>query len=84
MPTSFGVHDLAIAHGDADIDRAIDDVVVGDDISVRRNDDAAADAVLDLRLRPAVGAESLAKARTEELLHVVRDLLLFGHVRFAF
>ena len=64
--------------------RIFDDVVVGNDISIGRNNYAAADAVLDLRLRPAVRAKSLAKARTEELLHVVRDLLLFGHVRFTF
>ena len=54
----FGFHNFAVAHGDANVDCAIDDVVVGDDVSVGRNDYAAADAVLDLRLGAAVWAEA--------------------------
>src|SRR5579862_4348187 len=30
----FGFQDLAVAHGDADVDRAVDDVIVGDDVSI--------------------------------------------------
>src|SRR5580698_9376284 len=47
-----------VRHGDANIDCAINDVVVGDDVAIRRNDDAAAETVLNVRLR----AHLLAKA----------------------
>ena len=43
----FRFHYAAIAGGHADVDRSIDHVVVGDDVSVRRDHHAAAHAVLD-------------------------------------
>ena len=52
---------------------AVDDVVVGDDVAVRRDDDAAADAVLELRLLrlllrpPGPWAEELREAGGEPL-----------------
>ena len=50
-PTTLAVEDAAIVESDAHLRSAVDHVVVGDDIAVGRNDDAAADAVLKLRLR---------------------------------
>ena len=41
--------------GDANLRGAVDDVVVGDDVAVRRDDDAAADAMLDLRALLGLG-----------------------------
>ena len=43
----LGVHHAAVVEGDLDLYRAFDDVVVGDDVAVRRDDDAGADAVLE-------------------------------------
>src|SRR5208283_5422022 len=54
----FRFQHAAIAGGDADVDRAVDDVIVGDDVPVGRDDHATAHAVLDLRLL-ASGAEEL-------------------------
>ena len=59
----LGDQDLAVAHSDANVDRAINHVIVGDDVSVGRNDDAAADAALDLRL--ARHAAALRALRAE-------------------
>ena len=39
----------AVAEGHFDLGRALDHVIVGDDVAVRRDDDAAADAMFDLR-----------------------------------
>ena len=67
----LGGQHAAIVHGHANVDRAIHHVVVGDDVAIGRNDDAAADAVLDLRallLLPEV------EAWAEELPHVVGNL----------
>ena len=47
----LGRQDSTVRHGDANIDCAIDDVVVGDDVAIGRNDDAAAETVLNVRLR---------------------------------
>jgi hypothetical protein len=44
------LQDAAVVEGDLDLRGSVDDVVVGDDVAVRRDDDAAADAVLKLRL----------------------------------
>ena len=44
----LGREDAAVVHGDANLHGAVDDVVVGDDVAVGRDDDAAADAVLNL------------------------------------
>ena len=43
--------DAAIVERDANLRGAVDDVIVGDDVAIGRNDDAAADSVLDLRGR---------------------------------
>ena len=61
----LGVHDAAIVECDLDLGCALDHVVVGDDVTVGRNDDAGADAVLNL-LR---------------LLHTSASLTLAGHHR---
>ena len=47
----FGVHDAAILQGNVDVDCAIDDVIVGDDVAIGRDENTAADSMLDLRLR---------------------------------
>ena len=60
----LGSEDAAVIEGDAHLDGAVDDVVVGDDVAIGRDDDAAADAVLDLRLRGGLHAP---RARAEEL-----------------
>ena len=66
--------DATIAERNLDIGGAIDHVVVGNDVAIGRNNDAAADAVLDSRLlRLHMLAELLAK----EVLHVVGHA--FGH-----
>src|SRR5579872_2231386 len=68
----LGLHDLSVAHGDADVDCAINHVVIGDDVAVGRNNDSAADAMLNLRLLAAMTeALTLAETWSEELLHVV-------------
>ena len=72
--------DVAVAHGDADVDGAGNDVVVGDDVAVGRDDDAAAEAVLNggLLLLHHRALEELTegRARTEELLELLLLLLL--------
>ena len=74
------LEDAPVAERDLDVGGAFDDVVVGDDVAIGRDDHSAADAVLKLRLlrhhlAPAtVAAES--KLTLEELLHVVRGTLL--------
>ena len=40
--------DSAVVQRDANVGRAVDDVVVGDDVTVRRNNHAAAEPVLDI------------------------------------
>ena len=56
----FGREDAAVIQGDANLHGAIDDVIVGDDVAVGRNDDAAADAVLDLAARASCAGLGLA------------------------
>ena len=51
----IGSHDLgwqnsAIAHGDANVGRAINHMVVGNDVTVGRDDHAAAQPMLNARL----------------------------------
>ena len=70
----------AVMHGYPDLHRAIDHVIIGNDVSVRRDDDTAADAVLDLPwalalLRPLL-AESVAGTRSEELGEGIVSLVL--------
>src|SRR5579862_6837786 len=83
----FGFKDFAVAHGDADVDRAVDYVVVGDDVSIGGNDDAAADAMLNLRLPAHSTGSPGSKDGAEELLHVVGQLIVgpvTGSVGFVF
>src|SRR5208282_3923890 len=69
--------DSAVSHGDANIHRAVDDVVVGDDVAVGRNDHAAAQSMFCLGLRaylPKLAAEMLSELfseRSKELLQPV-------------
>ncbi len=46
----LGGKDAAVIEGDVDLHGAVDDVVVGEDVAVGREDDAAADAVFNLLL----------------------------------
>ncbi len=74
MPIEFRFQHAAIAGGHADVDGSINHVIVGDDVSVRRDHDAAAHAVLDLGLALLhARAKELAERAVlaEELLHVV-------------
>src|SRR5208282_120379 len=59
----FCGEDAAVIEGDVDFHGAIDDVIVGEDVAVGREDDAATDAVLNLlllghALHAALGTES--------------------------
>ena len=63
----LGGEHAAIAHGNAHVNRAIDHVIVGHDVAVGRDDDAAADAVLNLR--PLLMRE--VETRSEEPAHFV-------------
>ena len=64
----FRCQNATVAEGHFDFGCAIDHVIVGDDVAVRRDDDAAADAMLDAGLRlHSLSAELLA----EETLHLV-------------
>ena len=85
----FRFQDAPIAGGHADVDGSIDHVIVGDDVAVGRDHDAAAHAVLDLGLRCCMcgpkncpNGTALA-ALTKELLHVLRHLPA-GHVGLGF
>src|ERR1019366_4679005 len=80
------VHHPAIAHRHLHIHRAVHHVVVGHDITVRRNDDAATDSVLQ-RLLLLLGTSSLAlplpesakrPIRPKELRKARRQLLLLA------
>jgi len=70
----------AIVERDLDLGGSVDDVAVGDDVSVGGDDDPAADAVLDLRLlrHAALTAEELRESGWEALGLIVGagDLLL--------
>ena len=80
MPTNFAGRMRRSFKRDANIGRAVYHVIVGDDVSVRRDDDAAADAVLDARL--SLLPHRSPEHRSEELLHgivVVALLLAFLH-----
>ena len=70
----FGGQDSTIAERDFDFGSAIDHVIVGDDVAVGRNDDTAADAVLDPRL---LRLHALAKLLAKESLYLIGNA--FGH-----
>ena len=70
--------DSPVGHGDANVDRAVDDVVVGHDVAIGRNNHAAAQTVLNVGLRPHVLAKAvLAKAEllTELGTELLKELL---------
>ena len=67
----LGREDAPVIQRDADLRSAVDHVIVGDDVAVGRDDDAAADAVLDLRLR----LHLLAVGPEEELAESGRQIL---------
>src|SRR6185369_14107477 len=76
----IGADDLAVPYplvtgSDADVHRAIDDVIVSDDVAVGRNYDAAANAMFDLRLLRTHARES--ELLSEELRH---RILIIGVV----
>jgi len=79
----FAVENAAVMQRDLDVGGAIDDVVVGDDVSVRRDDDAAADAVLDLRALRLHGelAEELLDAGGQSLHHAAGGVVFAGGAR---
>ena len=59
----LGREDAAVIQGDVNLHGAVNDVIVGEDVAVGRDDDAAADAVLNLlllghALHAALGTES--------------------------
>ena len=66
----FCRQDLPVAHGHVDVHCAVNDVIIGDDVSVGRNNHATAEAVLD----PGLGLHRHAELTSErsELLHVLR------------
>ena len=70
--------DSAVGHGDANVDCAVDDVVVGHDVAIGRNDHAAAQTVLNVRLRPHVLAKAVltkAELLTELGTKLFKELL---------
>ncbi len=74
--------DAAIVQRHTNIGSSLHDVVVGDDVAIRRDDDAGADAVLDPRLLLALSERSLEHG-AKELLHRIvvaaALILLFLH-----
>ena len=46
----LGRENAAVIEGDVDLHGAVDDMIVGEDVAVRRQDNAAADAVFNLLL----------------------------------
>ena len=66
-----GGEDAAVVERDAHLGGAVDDVVVGEDVAIGRDDDAAADSMLELRLR----LHSLAALAKEELAETRREIL---------
>src|ERR1017187_5857480 len=69
----FSGQNAAIAEGNLDVGGTVHNVVVGDDVSVGRDDDAASDAVCKLRLLRHLSA--LAELVLEVLLHPFRHSL---------
>src|SRR5262245_21362033 len=65
--------DLSVGHGDPNISGAVDNVIVSHNVTIGRDDHAAANAVLKLLLRTRSPSEA---ERPEELLHVVGNLHL--------
>ena len=82
----LGRQNSAVAHGDANVGRAIHYVVVGDDVAVGRDDYAAAQAVLHPGLTRLRLLSEHAAERAEllpELLHVIVIGVASGHVGFG-
>ena len=76
----------AIVQGDSDLRGAVNNVIVGDDVPVRRDDDAASNTVLQRlllwRLHAATAlTEELSEARGHAL-HLSALLLLLRHLFF--
>ncbi len=53
--------DSAIGHGNANVHRTVDDVVVGHDVAIGRNNDTAAQTVLNVGLRSHVLAKAVGQ-----------------------
>ncbi len=70
--------DSTVSHGDANVHCAVDDMVVGHDVAIGRNDHTAAQTVLNVGLRSHVLAKAvLAKAEllTELGTELFKELL---------
>src|SRR5882724_256385 len=84
----LGGKNPAIAHGYANVGRAIDHVVVRDNVAVGRNDHATPQPMLDARLlRPHLMTKLLTELATEELpertvLQAIRQIA-FRHISFC-
>ena len=80
-PHQFRFQHATIAGSHANVDRAIDHMVIGHDVAIGRNHHAAAHAVLNLRLALLhVRTKELTKraALSKKLLHVFRHLSARG------
>jgi hypothetical protein len=85
----LGGEDSAICHGDANVHRAVNDMVVGHDVAIGRDNHTAAQTVLNVGLRPHLLAEAVwpkAELFPEELLQAVGVVVaavvpVFGRVR---
>ena len=75
MPTSRGLRLAAVGELDLDVVGAFDDMVVGDQVALGRDDDAGAEAALRLVLRAAL-AEEEAEPRVVGLRAGARLTLL--------
>jgi hypothetical protein len=71
----LGVQDAAVMESDLDLRGSVDDVVVGDDVAVGRDDDAAAYAVLKLWLLRYLELAAAVAAEAEELGEAGGELL---------
>ena len=82
----FRRKNATVSHGDANVGCAIHDMVVGDDVSVRRNNHTRAQAMFDLRpLRLHLEEtfskrESRAKELFRTVLVVVLPVVLLGSI----
>ena len=78
----LGGKNPAIAHGDTNVGRAVDHVIIGDDVAVGRDDHAAAQPVLDPRLlRPHLLAKLTTKLPAELLTQELPERAVFHAIR---